>query len=208
MKRFKLLTGALALFLAVACGPGNLRFAPESDLSSMVDPGLLEASSQKLRLGGRDYIASVLNDVFGSTAVAITDALIKSESGNFGGPCDRYLGDCTEAGESQFAIIPVPTSPRAALLIRACDRLVSNDTAVTFAASQARANPAATLQRPSEEELSALFDLFYPGRPITPEIIANLNEIVIASAGQNQPALDAWRFTLFALCVSPGWQVP
>ncbi|HEX4924694.1 MAG TPA: hypothetical protein VFV50_11430, partial [Bdellovibrionales bacterium] len=64
MKRFKLLTGAVALFLAVACGPGNLRFAAESDLSSMVDPGLLEASSQKLRLGGRDYIASVLNDVF------------------------------------------------------------------------------------------------------------------------------------------------
>lgn len=208
MRRVKLCLTALAVLLAVSCGPGGLRFVMEDSFSSLVDPGLLEASAQKLRLGGREYVASVLTDVFGPGSTAIIDALVSNEGGNFGGPCDRYLGDCTEAGETQFAIFPVPTSPRAALLIRACDRLVANDTNVLYAANQVRTAPGATLESPVPEEVTDLFSLFYPGRLASADVSASLIAVVAESAAQNQPALDAWRFVLFALCVSPGWQVP
>ena len=199
---------AVAIAFSVACGsPTGLNFRGETDLGSQVDSSLLESSASRLRLGSRIYIATVLNDIFGAAAESTTVALVLNEPAYFGGPCDKYLGDCTEAGQSQFAITPVPTSPRAGLLIRACDKIVSNDTAVLNAVGQVRSDTM-PVPAPTSSDLAGLFDLFNPGRAPTAQVLAGLEGIVAEVSSQSLAPLEAWRFTLFSLCTSASWQIP
>jgi hypothetical protein len=197
----------ILIFIAiVSCGRGSLRFDDSNDYSSS---GIAVQPESRLRMGSRFYVASTLNEIFGTSAETVTSSLVMPNINQFGGPCDPYIeNDCTEQSQSQAPQIPVTTSARAALTIRACERIVSADLAITTAIETVLGSLPAVLSWPTPENTISLFQLFYSDRIPAVEVQAALSGIVQAAQAQSLPPIEAWRFLLFTLCSSPDWQIP
>jgi hypothetical protein len=173
----------------------------------------------ELVLGDRDYIASVLREIFTPTGhEADLDAVLQAEIRGgialFGGACNLYstagLSDCSQQYKYQLDTGDIsardrqpPSAAREARRMRACERIVDLPSAVHAAVSKI---PAAHLEAaPGDAQIAGAYDLFYPGQPLpssTRDALAVLVEESKASPG------ESWQLLLLALCQSPGWQLP
>lgn len=178
----------------------------------------LNTPDSRLRMVARTQVASTLRQIFGSDTAqsTIIDQLISVQfAGMGGGPCDPYasiptIGSedaCTFGGLSQLPAVPGYNSIRGALVTRACNLLTVNDPAIlnAVALSNPSVNPRQVL--PADTDLVAVFSLFFPGQIPSEEILDAMRKIISSVKSINGTALDAWRFVLLTLCMSPGWQI-
>jgi len=176
------------------------------------------------RLGAREYVKSVLDQVFGPLATSVTNPEVLFRISIFGDRCDP-MGQLPATGEgpdvcsgvdsSTFAspIVTVASPSRAGRSIQACNRLVfnSNDQMVRYAITQAtqisdltylNSNPI-----PTGAQLAAAYAIFNPGEAAPPQAVFDkLNLLAQAVQEANKP-LDPWRYVLLMLCYYPQWQV-
>jgi hypothetical protein len=213
---------SFAIMNWIAAGsPNSVAPAPSPSPTAVTGSALLVANEERLRIGNRLFIASFLQDIFGSAANAPVTKLVTSSSYTdvLGAPCNAYSSigpidygqlsigsDCASVASAQVAEIPISTTARGALLTRACDAILSQDSAVLNAASLALGTSmtASTLPAMDASSVSKAYGLFYAGRPLPTDVAADL--LAVASAGEN--SMESWRFTLLALCYAPDWQIP
>ncbi|MDZ4660731.1 MAG: hypothetical protein SGJ18_03845 [Pseudomonadota bacterium] len=158
-----------------------------------------------IRLETRSYVATTLNEIFGPVAAPLTKGAIADNVIQFGGPCDSYSFGCSSA-ESQAAIIPGMTSPRAALVYRTCDKILSNDGAVEFARGLAGAGSSTVL--PTAGQISNAYGLFYVGRTAPVTVTTALQSLVNQTTTLQYPTIEGWRSLFLTLCHAQDWQVP
>ncbi len=158
-----------------------------------------------VRLETRSYVATTLNEIFGPTAVPLTNSAIANDVINFGGACDSYSNNC-RSNESQGAMIPSMTTPRAALVYRICDKILSNDAAVDYARALTGAASSTTL--PTALNISGTYGLFYVGRTLSVATSGALQSVVDQTTSLAYPAIEAWRALFLTLCHSQDWQIP
>lgn len=197
--RFRALSASLVFSMMTACSGEVFEFSPEAAVNKLT-------AETQLRLASRSFVASTLNDVFGPSAATHVQTLVTNQISAFAGePCDNY--NATNCGDlTQLPVVATASTQRAALLIRACRRIVNDDRAVTFAAAQAGAgSPLAT---PTDSQIDAAFQLFYLGKPLPNDLHTELKGVVQAAVQQGLNATDQWRFLWDLLCGTPYWQVP
>lgn len=158
-----------------------------------------------VRLESRSYVATTLNEIFGPAATSLTKSAIADNVLQFGGPCDSYSSNC-DSSETQAAVIPAMTSPRAALVYRTCDKILSNDVAVEFARGLTGAISSSTL--PNALQISSAYGLFYVGRTAPLAVTTALQAVIDKSEALGYPAIEAWRNLFLSLCHAQDWQVP
>jgi len=168
-----------------------------------------EGSNKKLRLVMGRYVNGLLNEIFGAVAQPITKQFVDGKYAEFGGSCDRYgsVKDCP-ANLSQSAVIPSALTSRSSILTRACEKILQNDLAVTTALSKIGINGTA-LPSPNVTSIQAAYGLFYPGRTVNSgDVTSKLLAISDRAKELSEPPMEAWRFLLLTLCLSPDWQLP
>jgi len=211
--------------LAVACLMGCSKKKPiDVQVDVPVDYLMKATSDSRLRVSGTRYVSSVLTSVFGEGIfqTQTVQSLIGTQFSTFGGgSCDPYVpGECpgtsavntpdsfgfSRSGESLLDSVPSLGSGRSALVTRACDKLVSHDPALLIAASQITGNGTGSpWAAPTDVGLVAAFQLFYPARTPSTEVITELRSVSTQAAQYGYQ--ESWRFVLLTVCLSPAWQI-
>ncbi len=195
-----------------------INFWKAYEMSEIADGGTSssQGSDSTLPLSGRRFVQTRLDDIFGPTVVAATSGLIANSIGSFGGPCDKYkkdfnggpnYGDCKAIAESQASLIGPAAPSRQSLIIRACEMIAQNDSAIKMAVTNAIGSDM-TSRLPTQGEIQSLYELFYTGKIASTEALKSYNSVSLAVQQKAYPALDSWRFVLFTMCSSPDWQIP
>jgi hypothetical protein len=171
-----------------------------------VEYGVVRTAQNRVKLGDRFYVASVLSQVFGPESDATVNALIRNNPVAFGGPCDQFgreggNGCAGRLSSSQVTILPGSMATREGLRMRACEAIVQKDAALVFALTQiTKASPD---KAPDDATIEGAYELFFPGAEAPDEVVAALGDV----AGQGDKALESWRLVLLTLCLSPDWQL-
>ncbi len=174
------------------------------------------ASDSVLRSASRKFVSTKLNDIFGGSAGAVTSSLIANDAGRFGGPCDLYAtdfngsqnyGNCNLHADSQASLIGPQTPSRQSLVVRACQRIVQDNAAVSAAVTNAVGSNA-TGRAPASGDIQSMYELFYTGRVATDATLAALAMVGTGAQQKGYGTMGAWRYILLTLCQSPDWQVP
>lgn len=118
----------------------------------------------------------------------------------FGGRCDRFDTKCLDEakGVSQR---PAPNAVRSALLIRACDEVLTFDRAVQNALGKVQRTTASPLDLQATKDL---YELFYPGKTMSPALAQVINTYTQGLTQLTQ--IDHWRFQLHLLCSAGEWE--
>jgi hypothetical protein len=171
----------------------------------------------EIRLGNRDYINSVFNDVFPPQTSGQQNQLnqilqpeVRMQIGLFGGPCNIYssegLTDCPSGNiftqETALPFNQQSTSSREARRLRVCESVMDLDWAV--AAAVGNIDGASPTQLPTAAQITAAFQLFYVGQDPGADILSALQNLI---AQQWSSPSEAWKALFLAVCVSPGWQI-
>ncbi len=160
------------------------------------------ASADKLRLGDRRLIKSILDDVFGPSVNEITTNLIMQKVLKFGGNCDpmnsythRSAVRCNEPGLAgtnrvvqvrsinlEGSAIPETFVTREGFRIKACQKIAfDNNDAISFVVNRVRGdngvNSLATSPNMSVQEVIAAYQMFYPGRSPSSDITMKLKAV-------------------------------
>lgn len=175
---------------------------------------LHETAESQLTLGTRQYVVSSLDQIFGSTAQLITMPLIQAEPIFFGGPCDNFNpAICPIQNErelSQLTVLPSAVTARSALVLRACDKIVSDDVAILYAVAQAKSVASITeaeVKDVTDADVSLAYDLFYPGKKPSSSAAASLKDVATKGKALDGKSISGWRFLFLVLCMSPDWQI-
>ena len=182
-----------------------------SSSSSGSSAAILEGSDSQIRLTDQHYVASTLANIYGldQNSNPILMNLIVNQPVLFGGPCDTYLGDCTDLSLTQLGPVPGMNSARGALLTRACDLINSVDTNVTTAVNNLGTSGTYNSgTAPTAAGLSAAYLAFHPGRTVGQPAVDALQTVVAAAVANNYGPIEQWRFSLLTLCLAPDWQAP
>lgn len=160
-------------------------------------------------LGNAHYMTSTMKSIFvnpNSTSAqsnTIKDRITKRITNQIlfmGGSCNRYEGNCANAGHSAAPFKAVTNPVRKGYIIRACEEITSQDEAVTTALT----NAGLTILSPADvATVRTVYNLFYPGRTVSSESLNNLINLHQAAITLKQTPTDAWRFVLYTLCASP-----
>jgi hypothetical protein len=231
LKNFSSLT-LLFLIPLVACTSGS----NSSSSTTTTWPVVSSGTQFQLRLGTRWMASTALQDIFGASTAAtgasvqtVATQFIATQPVSWGGPCDPYANSllmptkqtdgsvqrvvasvsprgCTDSSFSQSAILPGASTTRLAWTIRACDRIVSSDPAVLYAATQAGLTGSITVP-PTTALIQSTYNIFYPGVPITAAVQTGLQGVVNQAVSLYPNTNEAWRYLLLTLCSSPGWQI-
>ncbi len=172
-------------------------------------------------IGTRTYMASVFTDIFvdpASTATANTTIrnLINSHLLNrpsaLGGPCRRYDDVCPEQSGARQAsetwdmadawVLPAATPLREGYITRACNEILAQDLAVTNVLKRA-GNLTATAPA-SDANVGLVYGIFHLGFTVPSSDLTNLKAIHAGALSRGMSTTDAWRFTILAICQSPG----
>jgi mono/diheme cytochrome c family protein len=159
------------------------------------------SNGEKLRLGDRRFVASVLNNVLGASAKTIIDQHVLSRTSKFGGACDRLNSythsyptviRCNEPGPSltsklvnvDLADIDAPRLPdsntsREGLRVLTCKQaLLGDNMALSHIIQQVKGSSDTsflqTTPRMSSDDVKKMYRLFYPGRDPKPPILSAL----------------------------------
>ena len=170
----------------------------------------------EFHLGNREYIVSVLKEIFTfSGGEAVIDEILSREIrgniGAFGGACNVYSGrglaDCSlqvkaqqDTNDTLMPFAQPSSAIREARRVRACERIVDRQEAL--AAAVAKIPASSVNAKANETQIAQAFELFYPGQEITNDVRITLSNLV-AAEGNPQ---GSWQLLFYALCVSPGWQ--
>lgn len=182
-----------------------------------------QSHTQRLRLGDRFFVQSVLLEIFGPQAAPITDKYIFEAAGSFAGPCDMYeqvrVGDLGEdldglgrkladpstrcpAGKSAFhaPMFGTPSVVRQGASLRTCHELVKNPKTMDYALKNLFQGK--KVEAPSEKMVEAAFMMFNPEKPAP----KGLAEAFLHTRG---PAAEEphWTKIFLGLCTDPSWQV-
>ena len=166
-------------------------------------------------VGTRHYITHKFQKIFlpSSATYDANDRAIElrikntltSQVGALGGPCSRYDGDCL--GEAAMAVtlfapmLPVTNAARRGYMTRACDEVLSNNKAVTNALTRAGLTTASAA---TAGTIRAIYQLFYlnytPVGAVSDAVLAVHQRAIFLGFS----TLDAWRYSLTAVCDSVG----
>ena len=182
-----------------------------------------EETKSEALIVDRHYLRSLLEDVFGPAAqtVASSRALMTNVQVN-GSPCLLYedhrqpnpadttrliranfMQVCTNTSPDRLngQVLPKVTVTRQALIATACSDLVSNNQAMGYALSKISTE---AVPAPTDANLEAAVSLFYRNGPPTDLwLIESMREMFSASGA----TVDDWRGLMYAICVSPQWQL-
>ncbi len=177
--------------------------------------GVAKSNREKLRLGDRRFVASVLTGIFGTSVKPTTDSLILSRLTKFGGACDEadsfahlypVVTRCDDPGinltskqvnvdlENIYAPrIPVSTLDREGFRVAACRQILLGDnTALIKGIERVRGNSDLAFldstPMMTESEIQKAYALFYPGRSVKPRILSALMSV---SAAAQQSGLES-----------------
>lgn len=209
----------------------------DDDPNTNGDSGSSIVSS--LRMGDRNFVADSLESIFGTSSdvTNVTNLLIRRQIDNFGGPRDIFRdpseaecagGYCYAPSSSQAPVIAAATSVREAFRIRACYEILKVKTnmleiPLLTAIGMAKGtitepvllsienNFFSTLAAPTDEEITAAFELFNPGEEPGATLVAalrNFTQEISLSTQFSDPTKEAWRFLFLSLCTAPEWQIP
>lgn len=208
-----------------------------SGTSEPVAPESPAPYSTPIRLGDRNFAASVLSGLFIPSSVTgpetgekadltnLLQSLVKDKNEDFGGAHDIFssfsLVDEATARRSRANYVSSNTSIRASLSLRAIYELVRERTynlgirniiglvrGVTY-----NQVDLSTLQAPTATEISNLILLISPGSTPSPETVTAFQDLaaqVYQTSAKPSPALknqEVWRFIVLAALSSLTWQL-
>lgn len=165
-------------------------------------PGPLTVANTSTVLGTRPLIASVLNRVFVnetdlSSSMTQVRNIIRDQVLNnisFGGYCQpSYEADCPRGSDVQ-TMSPASSTTRSGWKLRSCDSIVSIAAATDYALSQVGLQSTMVT---SEQNIALVWDLFMPGRAISP---AALTKLATLTDSISAIPRDEWPHILSALC--------
>lgn len=178
-----------------------------------------------LRMMNRNQLDSTLVSIFGPTASDHVYETVFRRSSVFSGPCDLHAAERTEdpgigilvdkrdqcfdgLSETRYTVDGSSSAVASGWLGQACEGLVQDRTAVTFALRQIILAPA-PIPPPSQGMVDALWQLFYPGRNPSPQVNASL--LNVATVVGQQPTLntvaDQYAMILLSICLTGAWAV-
>lgn len=169
-------------------------------------------------LGGRKYIISKFKELFagsGETAgeiqvIAIIDEL-KNQPGFMGGKATHYefYTSTTPAGKQADAdalVHPLASVPRRGLITKTCQEVLSIDDAVMNVLVSATINQPTS--PPSELNMQKLFNTMNPTTPINSTVSSKLIALhQEAELNKGLQPIEAWRFVIYTLCISPTFEM-
>jgi hypothetical protein len=179
-------------------------------------PAVASAKSQ-VSMGDRNYMASVFRSIFmNQVSPAPDDAYFEEiiaysilrNPGVFGGPCNRYdrtafldYGSCSETHDAntKSSQNPLPNALRKGHTNGVCDKILSVVTATTAVLSKVSLTETSPATEPN---LQAVYDLFFPGRPMAASVVAALRDLHDRGTALGFAPVDRWRFVLVAQCQS------
>ena len=220
----------ICLFLGLIFLDGNGRIN-RSFGEDRFHPGIID-----LRLGNRFFVVSFLENIFGQENISraggrlydklkhnkypITTEYILSKRSVWGGGCDIYDLSEESIGVLEFPknhchFTGDPINPnlilgssvvREGYRIKTCEEILSIDSAIDHALSQADISSGVS---PAPESISKVYSLFFPTRNTdNDDFMALSTELV--NLGQNDFASTSqehWRYILLTLCFDPSWQI-
>jgi peptidoglycan hydrolase-like protein with peptidoglycan-binding domain len=184
--------------------------------------------SMNVRIGDREYIQNVFEDVFGPSARALVKSFIMAQGMALNGGCSQYeavYADPVTAGLSMvidddyancgysvynLPIIGTENSIREGLRIQACEKVVSTTATLFYLIDSVtgvtNVQTSAFATNPTDEHIKNIYNRFYPGQTIPADVLLSLKQIVNSSA----VTTSTNRFNLVALtiCMSADWQIP
>jgi hypothetical protein len=108
-------------------------------------------------------------------------------------------------------ITPLSSTPREGQRMKACNALCFNDTtlanAIEAATQKSDVSFLTSNPLPSEPDLVAAYQLFFPGVTPPSSLVSALGAVAQAAQTSGEP-LDPWRAVILVLCYAPDWQVP
>ncbi len=173
---------------------------------------IARSSGEKLRIGDRRFVASVLNQILGASSKTTVDKYVLSRTSKFGGSCDRLnsythsyptVQRCNEPGLSltsklidvDLVNIEAPRLPdsntvREGLRVLTCKQsLLSDNTALTNLIQQVKGSGDTsflqTNPRMSSDDVIKMYRLFYPGRDPKVPILNAL--LAVSDEAQTRP---------------------
>lgn len=216
---------SLMPFFLGGCSMVSSKFVAENGSAKIqITTPAINLFSSDLKLATKNYVASTLRQIFGDGSShplqdQIISKLIDAKYGSFGGgPCDPYahtgcglssVPGLSTMGEAALPQVPAIATARMALTVRACDKLAATDDAIYFAVGLIQATgvtgSTAAKTPPTDKQITQLYELFHPGA--TPSSTTAMDLSNIATKASLYGAMEAWRFVLLTLCLSPSWQV-
>ena len=171
-------------------------------------------------LADRIYLKSLLEDVFGPTAMAVDTNNVDQNAAEFGSSCSIYgdynifengqwvRADVSEVcGNSSAAYVSAPRNPkvtvtRQALLSKTCSDLISRNDTMTFALK--RIDSARAVPQKNKNNVIKAYHLFYRDKPAPDQPLIDSLMVMLPDSGVNA---NHWRVVLNAVCLSNYWQV-
>ena len=186
-----------------------------------------------LRLGGRFYITSFLEDIFGKENISsssqgdyrrvgsyypLTVEFFLSKRDIWGGPCDIYDMSENDRGMLEYPIrhchfnsssintsmVVGPSVVRDAFRIRACEEIINLNASITHALDKAGLNPDSENTR---ENIKKVYSLFFPARPQSGDTFNAVIDSLAEVYNSSEDSFEGWRFILLVLCYDPSWQI-
>lgn len=181
-------------------------------LSAPIDSsGSETGESQKYVLGTRRYVVSKFKNIFmqrtsnsadNSIKSSIEDLIENNSNSDFGGTCSGHSSDCPGDEESvrvSGLMLPDSTTVRRAYFVRACRKVLSYDQAIENALERINLT---VNSADSDANIDKLYDLFYPGLDISPQVRSDLKAIYTGAKNQSMSNTRAWRAVMSVMCKS------
>lgn len=177
-----------------------------------------------LQLSDRNYVAGVLEDVFGPSAKTKLTEMVYSKPDEFGGPCSEYAHYKYKRGTAYLdkdpnlvcninrsikPLVAPAQAVRQGWLIQACAALVgtSGDTTseLNYALGKIKYGSSdSNLPEPNDANLLSLHKLFYRERPLPPRSVLDALRVLFQ---EERPTKEEWRSAIYSYCISSQWQV-
>lgn len=204
MKFLSFLTSEQIDLIAVALMPS----AP--DPKNMVD-----VFTYGVPLGTRTFVASKLSSLFSGPLERvehdrIVRANITSQVPLFGGPCNRWDGDCPGNAlrldlNSNASMSPSANTPRAGYQLRACEELTARDSAVKNLLQKVGLSETSVA---TDASLRRAYAAFFPGRSPSAASMSSMMAVFDGARVLSNLPLDGWRMLFYGLCEAPGFDAP
>lgn len=163
---------------------------------------------KKYIIGTRRYIASKMTQIFyeqdqdSAVKDIIDNNIFEDDNGTFGGNCTIADTDCEGRDQIISAGLMLPNSNpiRSATIHNVCQLVLSRSRAVNSALRRAGLTTASSGN--STTNIAALFDVFYPGVPMTQEALDDLKNVYNQSRANGIDNANAWKMVMDPMCKS------
>ncbi|MNS64206.1 hypothetical protein D3C72_973270 [compost metagenome] len=219
-----LAVGVLCTQLFQNCGPMGTFASEDVQMLDMASEGGSDMNhpaqkevlppTQRVQLGNKRYVASLLREVFTSAATpvpnleALLNQWIINRGAQFGMGCDPYstysARDC--GGSVTNANLPYradANTVRESFHVQFCENVLGMDQGVTAVLEKIANRPSV----PNSDSVRQIYMLFYRADQPSTIVINSLLDYDKVLAQGNESTLDRWRGVILQVCESPGWQL-